>query len=309
MKTDEGISPVIAIVVLIGFVIIAGAIISLTMFGTMEDMSGTLPDVRFQVSADGVSLYHAGGDSLPLRNLVFYDTLSKQNMTVQLIKGGANSEIDSVRDHDLFELSVWETGDKIRIIGGNLVALSIVGPDSRNHPALLYMGANAAVLPIGDMVPDEWIETPPTPPTPPVIPPTPPNFGDKNLIDDIFQPSQNSYFDFGSNPKVNLQEKIRLQELNITYPLPGDNTPVELKPQWSKYEWTKVTVTVYNNETGAVVYPTTYQLVEKNDVMTTIRIPHDILKTGYVCHITIEIWKDKNMENLVARQTVVITFI
>ncbi|MDV0442696.1 type IV pilin N-terminal domain-containing protein [Methanorbis rubei] len=154
MKTDEGISPVIAIVVLIGLVIIAGAIIGLTMFASMENASGTLPDVRFQVSADGVSLYHAGGDSLPLKNLIFYDTSARQSMVVQLIKSGSDSAVPD----NQFELNVWETGDKIRIIGGKLDVLSIVGPDSRNHPALLYMGVNAAVLPIGDMVPDEWIE-------------------------------------------------------------------------------------------------------------------------------------------------------
>ena len=50
---DDGLSPVIAIVMLIGMVAIAGAIIGLSMFAALDDAAGTLPDVRFQVSADG----------------------------------------------------------------------------------------------------------------------------------------------------------------------------------------------------------------------------------------------------------------
>ncbi|MCQ2356494.1 MAG: hypothetical protein MJ014_05705, partial [Methanocorpusculum sp.] len=59
---------------LIGMVAAAGFLIGLAMFAGVGGCIGeTLPDVRFQASADGISLYHAGGDALPLKNLVFYD--------------------------------------------------------------------------------------------------------------------------------------------------------------------------------------------------------------------------------------------
>ncbi|MDV0442457.1 type IV pilin N-terminal domain-containing protein [Methanorbis furvi] len=151
MKSDDGVSPVVAVALLIGLVVTAGAVIGLVMLSTLEDASGTIPDVRFQTSVDGKSLYHAGGDALPLRNLVFYDTAARENMSVQLVKGG-NTYAGSLDD------KIWETGDKIQVPNGKLSVLSIVGLDSKNYPALLYMGANAAVLPIGDMVPDEWKE-------------------------------------------------------------------------------------------------------------------------------------------------------
>ena len=70
---DDGVTPVIAVAVLIGMVAVAGFLIGLAMFAALGDASRTLPDVRFQVSADGKSLYHAGGDALPLQSLVFYD--------------------------------------------------------------------------------------------------------------------------------------------------------------------------------------------------------------------------------------------
>lgn len=38
--------------------------------------------------------------------------------------------------------------------------LSVVGLDSRNVPVMLWMGANAVALPVGDMVPDEWKDVP-----------------------------------------------------------------------------------------------------------------------------------------------------
>ncbi|MDU9376120.1 hypothetical protein McpSp1_07100 [Methanocorpusculaceae archaeon Sp1] len=151
MMSDDGVSPVVAVALLIGLVVTAGAVIGLVMLSTLEDASGTMPDVRFQTSVDGKSLYHAGGDALPLRNLVFYDTAARENMSVQLVKGG-NTYAGSLDD------KIWETGDKIQVPNGKLSVLSIVGLDSKNYPALLYMGANAAVLPIGDMVPDEWKE-------------------------------------------------------------------------------------------------------------------------------------------------------
>lgn len=161
MKADDGVAPVVAIAVLIGLVAVAGALIGLTMFAAMEDAAGTLPDVRFQVSADGKSLYHAGGDALPLKNLVFYNTALKDEAKIFLMKSGSEEKITPD------EGDVWETGDRI-LVDGPLAVLSIVGLDSRNHPALLYLGADAdaAVLPVGDMVPDEWTWTAvPTKPT------------------------------------------------------------------------------------------------------------------------------------------------
>lgn len=77
MRSDGSVSPVVTVALLIGLVAVAGAIIGRTMFAVLEDAAGTLLDVRFQVSADGKSLYHAGGDALPLRDLTSYDTLVK----------------------------------------------------------------------------------------------------------------------------------------------------------------------------------------------------------------------------------------
>ncbi len=148
---DDGVAPVIAVAVLIGMVVVAGAIIGFAMFAAMEDAAGTLPDVRFQASADGVSLYHAGGDALPLKSLVFYNTETKENVSVQLTKCGSD------KPAPLTEWAVWETGDKIQFGEGVLGVLSIVGLDSRNRPALLWMGSRAMTLPVGDMVPDVWM--------------------------------------------------------------------------------------------------------------------------------------------------------
>ncbi|MDR0980990.1 MAG: type IV pilin N-terminal domain-containing protein [Methanocalculaceae archaeon] len=147
---DDGVTPAIAVVMLIGLVAVAGAVIGLAMFAAVEDTSGTMPDVRFQVSADGKSLYHAGGDVLPLKSLVFYNTVTKENVPVHLVKGGSTKAATPT------EWDVWETGDKILFGEEMFNALSIVGLDSRGHPVLLWMGSNAAVLPVGDMVPDEW---------------------------------------------------------------------------------------------------------------------------------------------------------
>ncbi|HJJ96872.1 MAG TPA: hypothetical protein O0X38_04450, partial [Methanocorpusculum sp.] len=63
-----------------------------------------------------------------------------------LIKGGS-TDAASPEEQD-----VWETGDRIQF--DELEGLSIVGLDSRGHPALLWRGVNAMVLPVGDMVPD-----------------------------------------------------------------------------------------------------------------------------------------------------------
>lgn len=148
---DDGVTPVIAVVLMIGLIAVAGAVIGLVMFAALDDASGTLPDVRFQASADGVSLYHAGGDVLPLKSLVFYDGEMNPVPSVQLIKGGSTDAVSPA------EGDVWETGDKMRFDEGVLTSLSIIGQDSRGNPALLWRGVNAMVLPIGDMVPDEWI--------------------------------------------------------------------------------------------------------------------------------------------------------
>ncbi|MCZ0860976.1 type IV pilin N-terminal domain-containing protein [Methanocorpusculum sp. MG] len=300
MKADEGVAPVVAIALLIGLVAIAGALIGLSMFAALESAAGTPPDVRFQVSADGQSLYHAGGDVLPLKNLVFYDTAKKENVEVRLIKSGSSTGSSPA------ETDVWATGDKIQFDAGILNVLSIVGLDSRNRPSLLYMGAKAMVLPVGDMVPDEWIVTPPKPSAVPTVVPTPPPTVIGENIENIFHPNH-AEFTFGSgDAMINLVEKIRKQNLYQDYPLPEGGTPVEFMAHWANYEWTKITVTVYNNETGGTVY-TDQKLVEKKE-MDTITIPHNDLKKGYVCYVTIEIWKDKERTKMVARQTVVITF-
>ena len=149
---DDGVTPVIAVAMLIGMVAVAGIIISLAMFAALGEASGTLPDVRFQASADGKSLYHAGGDALPLKSLVFYDKGMMLIPNFQLIKGG------STEAASLEEQEVWETGDRIQF--DELEGLSIVGLDSRGNPALLWRGVNAMVLPVGDMVPDVWEEIP-----------------------------------------------------------------------------------------------------------------------------------------------------
>lgn len=150
---DDGVTPVIAVAVLIGMVAIAGFLIGLAMFfAALGNASGTLPDVRFQASADGKSLYHAGGDALPLESLVFYDREMMPVPDFTLIKGGS-TDAASPEEQD-----VWETGDRIHF--DELEGLSIVGLDSRGNPALLWRGVNAMMLPVGDMVPDVWEEIP-----------------------------------------------------------------------------------------------------------------------------------------------------
>ena len=52
---------------------VAVAIIGLVMFVALDDVSGTLQDVRFKASADGMSMYHSGWDVLHLKSMVFYD--------------------------------------------------------------------------------------------------------------------------------------------------------------------------------------------------------------------------------------------
>jgi len=152
---DDGVTPVIAVAMLIGMVTVAGIIIGLAMFAALGDASGTLPDVRFQASADGVSLYHAGGDALPLKSLVFYDREMMPIPDFNLIKGGSTEAVSPE------EQDVWETGDRIQF--DELEGLSIVGLDSRGNPALLWRGVNAMVLPVGDMVPDVWEDLPISP--------------------------------------------------------------------------------------------------------------------------------------------------
>ncbi len=149
---DDGVTPVIAVAVLIGMVAVAGFLIGLAMFAALGDASRTLPDVRFQASADGKSLYHAGGDALPLQSLVFYDREMMSISNFTLIKGGSTEAVSPE------EQDVWETGDRLQF--DELEGLSIVGLDSRGNPALLWRGVNAMVLPVGDMVPDVWEEIP-----------------------------------------------------------------------------------------------------------------------------------------------------
>jgi hypothetical protein len=210
MKADDGVAPVVAVALLIGLVAVAGAVIGLTMFAALEDAAGTLPDVRFQTSADGRSLYHAGGDVLPLKNLAFYDTSKKEKVTIQLVKSG-NTEPENSLDGEL-----WETGDKLQFAEDILKVLSIVGLDSRNRPALLYIGTDAVVLPVGDIVPDEWIVAPPEP-TGPTPVPTPVPIGSDGR--DFFHGQDRFFLQIGGTRhdllvNFNIIEKLDIPSIN-----------------------------------------------------------------------------------------------
>lgn len=152
MRSDEGIAPVIAIVLLLSMVVAAGVIVGLSMFSALESAAGTAPDVRFSSSADNLSVYHAGGEVLYKKDLVFYDTDKKTSIPADSIK------LFTADGSSSTTWTEWATGDRLEI--GNaaqLSVLSIVGLDSRSRPALLYMGSAARVLPLGSMVPDEWL--------------------------------------------------------------------------------------------------------------------------------------------------------
>ena len=292
MKADEGVAPVVAIALLIGLVAIAGALIGLSMFAALESAAGTPPDVRFQVSADGQSLYHAGGDVLPLKNLVFYDTAKKENVEGMLIKSGSSTGSSPA------ETDVWATGDKIQFGEGILNVLSIVGLDSRNRPALLYMGAKAMVLPVGDMVPDEWDRDTPGPigviPTPPI----PINPGDE-----IFQ-KNNEMLTFGGESLLEEPNGGHAKlKTNLSYSVTNENLSLGVYFYKGNNDRDKfnITVTVYDPNTG-IVYSNSMEITGKE--FETIIIPADKIKKGYVCHVTVEASKSGE---LFYRDTAVIT--
>ncbi len=292
MKADEGVAPVVAIALLIGLVAIAGALIGLSMFSALESAAGTPPDVRFQVSADGQSLYHAGGDVLPLKNLVFYDTAKKENVEGQLIKSGSSTGSSPA------ETDVWATGDKIQFDAGILNVLSIVGLDSRNRPSLLYMGAKAMVLPVGDMVPDEWDRDTPGPIGVIPTPSAPINPGDE-----IFQ-KKNEMLTFG--------DESLLEEPNgghaklkpaLFYSVTDESSNIEVsfKSGNNDHDLFNITVNVYDPNTGEVY---SQSMVITKQTSSTITIPADKIKKGYVCHVIVEAYKK---EALTYRDTAVIT--
>lgn len=300
LQADAGVSPVVAVVLLMGLVAIAGAIIGLSMVAALEDAAGTLPDVRFQASADNQSLYHAGGDALPLGSLVFYNTATRQSLSsVQLTKNGQNTAEETSLAGE-----VWETGDKITFGADVLKALSIVGLDSRNHPALLYRGVDAAVLPIGDMVPDAWKETTPTPVPTPDVPGVVPTPVPINSEESPFHANQES-FTFGDESLLEGGKgKVPLKE-SLTYTAKG-NTPVTFVMSNNDMKKIKFFVTVYN-ERGEVIFSDEREVVKKNQPVA-IEIKSEYLKPGYVCHVTVESYKKEEDQNPEYRDTVVITF-
>ncbi|HJK77732.1 MAG TPA: type IV pilin N-terminal domain-containing protein [Methanocorpusculum sp.] len=288
-KADEGVAPVVAVALLIGLVAVAGAIIGLTMFAALEDAAGTPPDVRFQVSADGQSLYHAGGDALPLKNLVFYDTSTKKNVTAQLIKNGKSAVETSLEE------AVWETGDKIQFVDGMLLSvLSIVGLDSRNRPALLYLGADAVALPVGDMVPDEWKEGSGGGDTPKPVPT--PTYPDYNTGVQLDKKDQITFV--MNNKKYDLLTDDRhVNTSNHQVPLPETVTsgPQVLVVSQDGNSDLNVTVTIYDPYSNNPNDPSKAMTVfgpksvtadhqKKDGIPIVINIP---LKKGYVCHVTI----------------------
>lgn len=290
LQADAGVSPVVAVVLLMGLVAIAGAIIGLSMVAALEDAAGTLPDVRFQASADNQSLYHAGGDALPLGSLVFYNTATRQSLSsVQLTKNGQNTAEETSLAGE-----VWETGDKITFGADVLKALSIIGLDSRNHPALLYRGVDAAVLPIGDMVPDAWKETTPTPigptpvPTPdvPGVVPTPVPTG---AATDLFH--QHDSFTFGNMEFDGTDlEKIIVSGNPVEYELSGA-TGVMFNAQSSNYKWSHVNVSIYDTEGKPIPIDPHELWVEKNK-QGSFEIPSEKLHNGYIVHVTFSRWDD-----------------
>ena len=300
-KADEGVAPVVAVALLIGLVAVAGAIIGLSMFAALEDAAGTPPDVRFQVSADGKSLYHAGGDALPLKNLVFYDTSTKDEAhDVSLIKSGSTKAETSL------DGEVWETGDRISF-GGALDVLSIVGLDSRNRPALLYLGADAVVLPVGDMVPDEWTAVPPKPIGPTPVPtPVPTGGGEGGNTDGWLSTDTNN------KDIVKFGDLELLQGKSLTlaaeFPHPTTNTNVRFKVGNAKeVGYCSINVTVFNSEWSPVFGPKMWE--RKNKLDTEIGIDPQYLVTGNKVYFTIEMWEKNKEPPAMAgfRRTIVIT--
>lgn len=296
MSSDDGVSPVVAVALLIGLVAVAGAIIGLTMFAALEDAAGTPPDVRFQVSADGKSLYHAGGDALPLKNLIFYDTsvTDKElaNITGSLTKKSGDK-------------GIWRTGELLTFAEDNVLkTLSIVGLDSRNRPAVLWMGADAVVLPVGDMVPDEWTWIPTTMQTPfkPVVIPTPIPTGEEG----IFHNNQDVFL-FGDVPLIESTGQGQSAKLisTLSYPQPSQETKVVFDMHNNDYKLTKFNVTVYNSD-GTKIFTTPWKEV-KHKMSGSIEIEADNLKTGYICHVTVEVYKEENKRSYCRTTVITIT--
>ena len=305
MQADEGVAPVVAVALLIGLVAVAGAIIGLSMFAALEDASGTLPDVRFQASADNQSLYHAGGDALPLKNLVFYDTSTRKSPSlIQLTKNGQTKPETSL------EGEVWETGDKITFSDNVLKALSIVGLDSRNHPALLYMGVDAAVLPIGEMVPDEWVEVTPTPVGPVVVPtPVPTGGGEGGNAGEWLGTGQTQKDEvtFGTTGLLD----GNILTLKVSYPQPDNEENVIFKlGNAADVGYSRINVTAYDSAWKQV-----FQKIDgqKNKADISISIPSANLKDGYTVYVVIEMWgknaSDPPTTDSGFRRTVVITIV
>lgn len=146
---------------------------------------------------------------------------------------------------------IWKTGELLTFVGDNvnvLKTLSIVGLDSRNHPAVLRMDADAVVLPIGDMVPDERAWTPTTTQTPfkPVAIPTPTSTGDD---EEIFHNNQDSFMFGGVSPiePTGHENSAKLISTHI-YPQPFQETKVEFRMENNNYELTKFNVIVYDSD-------------------------------------------------------------
>lgn len=283
MKADEGVAPVVAVALLIGLVAVAGAIIGLTMFAAMEEASGTPPDVRFQTSANDSLLYHAGGEVLYKKELVFYDTSKGSE------KNTANIS-DRVRINGKTDWTTWSTGQAIETpLGTNVSMLSVVGLDSRNVPVMLWMGANAAALPIGDMVPDEWGEVAPKPIGPTPVPTPVPIGGDGGSDTADYLNSGSSGKDTVKFGNVNLLNG-KILTLEIEYPHPAEDTPVMFIIGNANYKINKINLTIYNKEWGDVVYSIEKQ--GKRDEILNVKIAPNYLNEGYTCYIIIEIWKN-----------------
>ena len=313
LQADAGVSPVVAVVLLMGLVAVAGAIIGLSMVAALEDAAGTLPDVRFQASADNQSLYHAGGDALPLGSLVFYNTATRQSLSsVQLTKNGQTEAKTSL------EGEVWETGDKITFGADVLKALSIVGLDSRNHPALLYRGVDAAVLPIGDMVPDAWKEQSGEEGDEPQLPDYP--YPDKEPTETTWEKliqsnNQNQGVQFGD---LQLFDDGKLKN-TANYSL-SSHTSVTIRafidPADTNtnhgYPYTNITMTIYSHENdGRYTYITTItQSQDKSNSQLTITLEENIvkeLKEGDLCYVTV--MRGKSVSEINACKTIIIRIV
>ena len=168
-----------------------------------------------------------------------------------MAKSGSNAKIDS-------EGQVWETGDKISFNDGVLSVLSIVGLDSRNHPALLYMGTSAAVLPVGDMVPDEWTEEGETTPDNPVVIPTPEPIGN---ADTVFHTNQDELKFGNENLLVENNNKVQLSS-TINYPKPDKGTKVTFTMKNNDNKLTMFKVTVYKPD-GTTIFDPEWKEVKK----------------------------------------------